>query len=66
MKGAKSGDAVANKANAKKYWDEVYCSLKKAGTNTWWFILQDPGSNPSFGVVPQDDLSAAPNYSLAC
>lgn len=65
VSGATSGKAVASKANAQKYWKNVGCTL--FGTvNTWYYILQDPSANPSFGVVPQNNLAGAPLYSLAC
>lgn len=63
--GATSGKAVASKVNAQKYWKNVGCTLF-GSVNTWYYILQDPGANPSFGVVPGDNLAGAPLYSLAC
>lgn len=65
VSGAKSGQAVASKANAETYWKKVGCGL--FGTvNTWYYILQDPSANPSFGVVPQGNLQGAPLYNLKC
>ena len=65
VSGAKSGKAVASKANAETYWQEVGCSLF-GNVNTWWYIMQDPGASPSFGVVPQNNLNGAPLYNLKC
>ncbi|KAJ5554904.1 hypothetical protein N7461_003374 [Penicillium sp. DV-2018c] len=62
--GATENLAVANTANAKQYWDEVACPLL-GKTNTWWYILEDAGSNPSFGVTGSAD-STTPLYDLSC
>ncbi|PLN78693.1 glycoside hydrolase superfamily [Aspergillus taichungensis] len=56
--------AVANTENAKIYWDEVGCPLF-GNVNTWWYILEDAGASPSFGVVGSD-LSTTPLYDLSC
>ncbi|RAK79360.1 GPI-anchored beta-1,3-endoglucanase EglC [Aspergillus fijiensis CBS 313.89] len=67
VSGDSEGDAVANAANAKIYWDEVGCPLF-GNTNTWWYILQDTDGatpNPSFGVVGST-LSTTPLYDLSC
>ncbi|PLB39759.1 GPI-anchored beta-1,3-endoglucanase EglC [Aspergillus candidus] len=56
--------AVANTENAKIYWDEVGCPLF-GNVNTWWYILEDAGSSPSFGVTGAD-LSTTPLYDLSC
>ena len=65
VKGAQSGKAVANVANAHTYYKEVGCSLF-GNVNTWYYILQDPGATTSFGLVPQNNLQGAPLYNLAC
>ncbi|KAJ5780297.1 hypothetical protein N7457_005457 [Penicillium paradoxum] len=56
--------AVANTANARQYWTEVACPLL-GNTNTWWYILEDPASTPSFGVTGSAD-STTPLYDLSC
>lgn len=65
VKGATSGKAVASVANAETYYHEVGCSLF-GHVNTWYYIMQDPGANPSFGLVPQDNLNAKPLFGLKC
>ncbi|CAI7579029.1 unnamed protein product [Penicillium pancosmium] len=57
------GDATASAENAQKYWDEVGCPLF-GNTNTWWYMLEDEGASPSFGVV-KSDLST-PQFDLSC
>jgi len=63
VSGPQEGDAVANAANAKTYWDEVGCPLF-GNTNTWWYMLEDEGASPSFGVV-KGDLKT-PQFDLSC
>ncbi|KAJ5907651.1 glycoside hydrolase [Penicillium taxi] len=62
--GDNEGEAVASIANAKKYWDAVGCSLFGT-TNTWWYIMQDYGDSPSFGIVGET-LSTTPLFDLSC
>lgn len=63
VSGPQEGDATASIANAKQYWDEVACPLF-GNTNTWWYMLEDEGASPSFGVV-KGDLST-PVFDLSC
>ncbi|KAJ6013905.1 hypothetical protein N7540_008496 [Penicillium herquei] len=64
VSGDDEGEAVASIANAKKFWDEVGCSI--FGTvNTWWYIMQDYGASPSFGIVGET-LSTTPLFDLSC
>lgn len=63
VSGPQEGDAVASAANAKTYWDEVGCPLF-GNTNTWWYMLEDEGASPSFGVV-KGDLKT-PQFDLSC
>ena len=52
-KGTKSGQAVATVKNAKKYWDQVGCSLF-GSRNVWWYTLFDADTaqtDISFAVV---------------
>ncbi|KAJ5232505.1 hypothetical protein N7468_005461 [Penicillium chermesinum] len=53
VSGPSEGAAVASIPNAKKFWDQVACSLFDSDINTWWYILQDYPASPSFGVVGQ-------------
>ncbi|KAK7557811.1 GPI-anchored cell wall beta-1,3-endoglucanase EglC [Phyllosticta citricarpa] len=67
VSGATLNKAEANVENAKKYWDEVGCSLF-GSTNTWWYTLQDaaPASIPlPFGIVGST-LSTTPLFDLTC
>lgn len=64
VSGDDEGEAVASVANAKKYWDAVGCELF-GKYNTWWYIQQDYGASPSFGVVGET-LTTKPLYSLTC
>nr|8AKP_A Chain A, catalytic domain of G7048 [Penicillium sumatraense] len=61
--GPQEGDATASPANAKTYWDEVGCPLF-GNTNTWWYMLEDEGASPSFGVVKSD--LKTPQFDLSC
>ncbi|KAJ6011995.1 hypothetical protein N7522_002350 [Penicillium canescens] len=56
--------AVASAANAKQYWDEVACPLF-GNTNIWWYILNEEGASPSFGVSSSGD-NTTPLYDLTC
>lgn len=67
VSGKKSGDAVASKENAEKYYREVACPLF-GKMNVWWYTLHDGATsdspNPVFGVT---DLSSnEPRYDLSC
>jgi glucan endo-1,3-beta-D-glucosidase len=64
VSGPNEGDAVASLANAKQYWDEVGCPLF-GETNTWWYMLADAGSSPSFGVTGSTS-STNPLFNLSC
>ena len=61
--GKASGAATPSKEDAKKYWDQVYCSFK-GQVNIWWYTLLDSGSNPSFGVI--GGIPGEPLYDLSC
>ncbi|KAK5096113.1 hypothetical protein LTS08_007719 [Lithohypha guttulata] len=60
--GAKSGDAVASIDNAEIFWQDVACELEDRNIDFWWYILEDTGANPSFGV----SQGGKPLYNLAC
>ncbi|KAJ5363668.1 glucan endo-1-3-beta-glucosidase eglC [Penicillium cataractarum] len=64
VSGPDEGDAVASVANAKQYWDQVGCPLF-GETNTWWYMLADAGSSPSFGVTGSTS-SVNPLFNLSC
>ncbi|KAJ5175975.1 glucan endo-1-3-beta-glucosidase eglC [Penicillium canariense] len=64
VSGPNEGDAVASVANAKQYWDQVGCPLF-GETNTWWYMLADAGSSPSFGVTGSTS-STNPLFDLSC
>jgi glucan endo-1,3-beta-D-glucosidase len=64
VSGPNEGDAVASLANAKQYWDEVGCPLF-GETNTWWYMLADAGSSPSFGVTGSTSTTN-PLFNLSC
>jgi glucan endo-1,3-beta-D-glucosidase len=62
VSGPTSNLAVASVANAEDYWQEVACALENRDINMWWYILQDSGASPSFGV----SSNGQPLYDLAC
>lgn len=67
VSGNTSNKAVPSIENAKKYWDQVGCSLFNK-TNTWWFTLQDAAPetpSPSFGLLG-NKLTNAPLWDLTC
>lgn len=70
VSGPKVGQAVANNANAKTYWNSVACQLMKDNVNLWYYTLQDvqySTPSPSFGVKPGGDLKAVkPLFDLTC
>ncbi|OKL56399.1 hypothetical protein UA08_08074 [Talaromyces atroroseus] len=63
--GTQQGLAIASADNAKTYWDDVGCGLLFDNVNTYWYILQDYGASPSFGVVGSE-LTTTPLYNLTC
>lgn len=64
VSGPTQGKAVANVANAKRYWDDVGCELF-GKTNVWWYILNDSGDTPSFAIVGPN-LHNPPLFDLSC
>lgn len=62
--------AVANAANARRYWQDVACSLIEQGVNLWWYDLQESqwgNANPDFGIFGAGDLNQLePLYDLSC
>ncbi|KIW84223.1 hypothetical protein Z517_03472 [Fonsecaea pedrosoi CBS 271.37] len=67
VSGPTSGQAVASVQNAQTYYDEVGCTAFGEGVNTWWYILQDTGASPSFGLVGAGSPPpTTPVYSLSC
>lgn len=59
------GQAIPSIDNAKRFWDEVGCTLF-GKINTWWYILSDnnPVNDVLFGVAPS--LTTTPAYNLTC
>ena len=67
VSGPTSGQAVASVANAQTYYDGVGCTAFGDSINTWWYILQDTGASPSFGLVGAGTPPpTTPLYSLTC
>lgn len=67
--GQQLGQAAPGIENAERYWKEVQCSVTQAGINTWWYILNDGPSFPSFSVLggpEKGPLDASPLYDLSC
>jgi glucan endo-1,3-beta-D-glucosidase len=62
VSGPESNLAVASVENAETFWQDVACELISRGINTWWYILADAGSSPSFGV----SSNGQPLYDLSC
>jgi glucan endo-1,3-beta-D-glucosidase len=56
---------VASVENAKKFWDDVGCSLF-GKVNTWWYILRDsnPENTALFAIT--ENLSTRPIFDLTC
>ncbi|OAL45413.1 glycoside hydrolase [Pyrenochaeta sp. DS3sAY3a] len=64
--GPNSGNAVASLDNAKRYWDEVGCSLFGTRT-TFWYTLKDANSaqtDLSFALTPLENNT--PFFDLTC
>lgn len=63
--GATWGNAVASVENAKRFWDDVGCTLF-GKVNTWWYILRDsnPDNDALFAIT--DSLSTTPKFDLTC
>lgn len=67
VSGSTSNLAVASANNAKTYYDDVACHAFANNINTWWYILQDTGADPSFGLVGAGTPPpTSPLYSLSC
>lgn len=64
VSGKTENKAVASPKNAKQFWDEVACPLF-GNTNTWWYLLDDAGANPSFGVTDSES-NTTPLFDLSC
>lgn len=62
VSGPSLGPAVPSIANAQRYWKSVACRAFSEA-HTFWFILQDYTSSPSFGVL---DAHYKPIYDLSC
>ncbi|RAL58996.1 hypothetical protein DID88_009025 [Monilinia fructigena] len=66
--GATTGQAVADTASAKIYWDDVGCP-NFGKINMYWYTLQDQNAagsvSPSFGIVGSS-LSSKPLFDLSC
>jgi glucan endo-1,3-beta-D-glucosidase len=63
------GQAVPGVQNAQRYWKEVQCSATQAGINTYWYILNDGSSSPSFSVLggrQEGPLDQRPFFDLSC
>lgn len=70
LTGPTQGQAVANSANAKKYWNDVSCQLMRDNVHLYYYTLQDvqlSSPSPSFGIKPGGDLKAVnPLFDLTC
>lgn len=68
--GKKNNLAVASAANARKYWQDIACTLIKDKVNVFWYDLQESQwgtASPDFGIYGAGDLNTlTPRYSLAC
>ncbi|KIV96958.1 hypothetical protein PV10_00768 [Exophiala mesophila] len=62
VSGPTSNLATASVNNAEIFWQEVACELERREVNTWWYILDDSGASPSFGVSE----NGKPLYNLDC
>jgi glucan endo-1,3-beta-D-glucosidase len=63
------GQGVPGIQNAKKYWRDVQCSATAAGIDTYWYILNDGSSAPSFSVLggrQEGPFDPAPLFDLSC
>ncbi len=63
------GQAVPGIENAQRYWKEVQCEASARNINTYWYILNDGPSNPSFSVLGGAEgqpLDPRPLYDLSC
>ncbi|KAK3703775.1 hypothetical protein LTR37_014221 [Vermiconidia calcicola] len=67
VRGPKSGNAVANAKNSKKYWNQVGCELF-GNRNTFWYTLYDANTaqtSLSFAVVFPDAAQGS-KFNLQC
>jgi len=68
--GKTENQAVANTQNARRYWQDVACSLTAQGVNTYWYMLQESQygqADPEFGLYgPGDLFTLKPYYDLSC
>ncbi|OAP62457.1 hypothetical protein AYL99_04660 [Fonsecaea erecta] len=62
VSGPVSNLAVPGVDAAEEYWQQVACALENRGIDFWWYILNDDGASPSFGVSE----NGQPLYNLAC
>ncbi|KIX93352.1 uncharacterized protein Z520_10995 [Fonsecaea multimorphosa CBS 102226] len=62
VSGPTSNLAVPGVDAAEEYWQAVACALENRGIDFWWYILNDEGASPSFGV----SNNGQPLYNLAC
>jgi len=63
--GPKWNSAQPSVDNAKKYWQDVGCTLF-GKVNTFWYILRDsnPANKMKFGIDPE--LDGTPAFDLTC
>ncbi|KAI6353449.1 hypothetical protein MCOR25_008996 [Pyricularia grisea] len=68
--GKQINQAVASAQNARKYWQDVACSLVRSNINIWWYNLQESQwgqAETDFGIYGAGDLfSINPYYDLSC
>ena len=62
VSGPAMGAAVPSRDNAEMYWKSVACAAFEQA-HTFWYVLQDYTSSPSFGVVDRD---FKPLWDLSC
>jgi glucan endo-1,3-beta-D-glucosidase len=70
VSGPQQNQAVASPQNARRFWQDVTCSLFNRKINLFYYTLQDAQwgePSPSFGVKPGGDLmQVQPLYDLSC
>ena len=67
VSGPTENQAVPSTQNAKRFWDDVACTVL-GKINTFWYTLQDAAPDtpsPSFGLVGST-LTTTPLYDLTC
>jgi glucan endo-1,3-beta-D-glucosidase len=59
-------EAVPSVANAKYYWDEVFCRRLLNQTSVFWYNLRDSNPDNTMKFAITNNLSTKPYFDLSC